>query len=355
MNADSKRCDRRRMMSVCAGVGAGWLFGSRQVLAGVTGYEPEPHELVTPEANRAIALGLGYLASRQNMDGSFGSGGYSQYVGICGLAGMAFLSSGSAPGCGPFGVELERCVEFILSHVQDNGLISAEDGASHGPMYGHGFATLFLAEVYGLAPHQELRDKLTQAVQLIVDTQNEEGGWRYQARRSDADLTVTICQMMALRAAKNAGIHVPSETTQRCLSFVKRCQNADGGFMYLPSGGPSAFPRSAAGVVGLFSAGIHKGKSIEKGLDYLTQFTPATTRREDESHHFFYGHYYAVQAMWHSGGERWAKWYPAIRDLLVSRQTEEGAWRSALGNEYGTAMSTIILQMPNSYLPMFQQ
>jgi hypothetical protein len=315
--------------------------------------------MVTPETHRAIGLGLEYLASQQNDDGSFGAGGYGQYLGVCGLAGMAFLASGSAPGCGSYGLELERGVTCLLGHAQDNGLISDVDGVSHGPMYGHGFATMFLAEVYGLAPHQQLRDKLTQAVQLIVDTQNEEGGWRYQARRSDADLTVTICQMMALRAARNAGVHVPAETTQRCLSYVKRCQNADGGFMYLLSGGPSAFPRSAAGVVALFSAGVHKGEPIERGLDYLVQFTPGSGRHHSGRHHdvqhFFYGHYYAVQAMWHAGGDRWTKWYPAIRDVLLARQTGEGAWRSPLGSEYGTAMASIILQMPNSYLPMFQQ
>ena len=66
-------------------------------------------------------------------------------------------------------------------------------------MYEHGFATLFLAEVYGMSPRDDLRDKLTRAIDLIVRTQNSEGGWRYQPRREDADLSVTICQVMALR------------------------------------------------------------------------------------------------------------------------------------------------------------
>ena len=42
--------------------------------------------------------------------------------------------------------------------------------------------------------------------------------------------------------------------------------------------------------------------------------------------HYFYGHYYAVQAMWHAGGEYWTKWYPAIRDALVARQADDGSW-----------------------------
>ena len=36
--------------------------------------------------------------------------------------------------------------------------------------------------------------------------------------------------------------------------------------------------------------------------------------------HYFYGHYYAVQAMWTAGGDYWAEWYPAIRDELIRRQ-----------------------------------
>ena len=48
---------------------------------------------------------------------------------------------------------------------------------------------------------------------------------------------------MALRAAQNAGLFVPNETIDRATDYVKRCQNADGGFMYmLSAGGDSAFP-----------------------------------------------------------------------------------------------------------------
>ena len=88
---------------------------------------------------------------------------------------------------------------------------------------------------------------------------------------------------MALRAARNAGLFVPNETINRSIDYVKRSQNADGGFMYMMTpGGESDFPRSAAAVVALYSAGIYKGPEIAKGLDYLKQFMPAegVTRRE---------------------------------------------------------------------------
>jgi hypothetical protein len=308
---------------------------------------------ITPAADRSIEKGLKWLSGQQHDDGSFASGPFRGNVAVCALAGMAFMSGGSTPGRGPYGPQVNRCVDYLLANAQPSGFISAGD-ASHGPMYGHGFAAMFLAECYGMSPRPELRDKLAKAVKIIVNSQNKEGGWRYQAVRADADISVTVCEIMALRAARNAGLFVPNETIDRAVDYVKRSQNADGGFMYMIQGGESAFPRSAAGVVALYSAGIYQGPEIAKGLDYLKQFIPAegVTRRES---YYFYGHYYAVQAMWQAGGERWARWYPAIRDELIARQRDDGSWMSPKGNEYATAMACIILQIPNNYLPIFQR
>ncbi len=241
--------------------------------------QPDPEksavDLITPAAARAIDRGLALLASRQDEEGAFGSGGYSRNVAVCGLAGMAFMAAGSTPGRGPYGQNVDRSVDFILANTQESGFINVSSASSHGPMYGHGFATLFLAESYGMTMRSDIREKLTKAVNLIVNTQNSEGGWRYQPQRRDADISVTICQIMALRAARNAGLYVPRETIDRCTEYVKRSQNADGGFMYmLQGGGQSAFPRSAAGVVALYSAGIYDSPEIKKGLEYLMQFLP---------------------------------------------------------------------------------
>lgn len=317
-------------------------------------FERNAAALITPDTQKAIDAGLLYLAQRQNDDGSFGTGGYARNVGVVALSGMAFMAGGSTPGRGPYGKEVSRCIRYLLNKSDPSGFIVYEPAASHGPMYGHGFATLFLAEVYGMSPDSELRDRLRRAVQVIVDSQNPEGGWRYLTKSTDADISVTICQVMALRAARNAGIAVPNETIDRCVDFIKRSQNPDGGFMYMVSGGQSAFPRSAAGVVALYSAGIYEGDELKKGLEYLMDHVPQPDAFARESH-FFYGHYYAVQAMWHAGGKYWEKWYPAIRDVLVARQVRGGSWMDPICPEYGTAMACLILQMPNNYLPIFQR
>jgi hypothetical protein len=310
--------------------------------------------LIEP-ARPALEKGLKYLASRQLDDGSFATSGYGRNAAVVALGGMAWLSSGSTPGRGPYGQEIARATDYLLDHAQPSGFISVEGAMSHGPMYEHGFATLFLAEVYGMSQRDDLREKLARAIDLIVRTQNAEGGWRYQPRRADADISVTICQVMALRAARNAGLSVPAATIDRCIDYVKQCQNPDGGFRYMLEGGrDSAFPRSAAGIVALYSAGIYQGPEIDRGLAYLDQFLP-TGATPGQDAHFFYGHYYAVQAMWQAGQQRWRRWYPAVRDLLISRQQPDGSWPDPISFEYGTAMATIILQMPDNSLPIFQR
>lgn len=335
----------------CAGAsvwGQDWRETSRRSSRG----------LITRETQKAIDDGLEYLMRRQSLDGSqrgaFGSDGYRANTAVVALAGLAYMSAGSSPNRGPYGAYISACIDYLLANTQSGGFIAVPNARTHGPMYGHGFATLFLAEVYGMTGVPEVRDTLRAAVKLIVDTQNADGGWRYQPVRSEADISVTVCQMMALRAARNAGVFVPNEAVDRCISYVKRSQNPDGGFSYMLSGGPSAFPRSAAGVVALYSAGIYEGETIERALQYLEDNLPHESTFRGNNH-FFYGQYYAAQAFWHVGADRWQRYYRTIRDLLQDRQAAQGFWPDFICPEYGTAMACIVLQLPNNYLPIFQK
>ncbi len=315
------------------------------------------HEnLITAKAEQGIENGLSYLADRQLEDGSFGTSGYAQNVAVCALGGMAYLASGSTPERGPYATQISRCIDYLLANTTDSGFISAQDATSRGPMYGHGFSVLFLCETYGMANQPELRDRLGQAVSIIVASQNETGGWRYQTDSKDADLSVTVCQIMALRAARNAGIAVPSETIDRAVAYIKGCQNPDGGFRYMRSTSKPAsqFARSAAGVVAFYNAGIYEGSELDAGLTYLDQFLPGSKGQENEPY-YFYAHYYAAQAMWHAGGKRWTTWYPAVREELLARQRTDGSWMDSICPEYGTAMACIVLQVPNNYLPILQR
>lgn len=311
-------------------------------------------ELYDADVDRAICAGLEFLISRQNTDGTFQSAEQGRWVGVCSLVGLALLSRGVRSGIGPAGDCLQRVGKYVLSQVQSSGFLSATGETSHGPMYDHGFGTLFLAELFGTDSSLNIRPKLSSAVGLIIDTQNNAGGWRYNPKPEEADLSVTVCQMMALRAARNAGIGVPKETVDRAVDYIRRSQNADGGYMYLMTGGESRFPLTAAAVVALYNAGIFEGPEIESGIEYLQ--TNATTNYSSEGKpFFFYAHYYSSQAFLHTGGEDWKKWYTGLKKSLLSLRNTRGGWFDVNSIEYGTAMACLILNMPRTVLPIFQR
>ena len=311
---------------------------------------------ITPQQQEAVRKGLAWLAAHQQPDGSYGAGGGSgKHAGITALAGLAFMQAGNLPGRGQYGDNVQKCLDFVLASCQESGLIASDQ--SHGPMYGHGFATLFLGEVFGMTGDEQVKEKLQRAVRLIEQTQNREGGWRYQPVPFDADISVTICQVMGLRSARDAGVKVEKTTIDNAIKYVMACRNPDGGFSYMArqgGGGGSGFARSAAGVSALYYAGLFEGDAITQGLNYLKAFTPNKGQAADTEGHYFYGHYYAVQAMFLAGGDYWAGWYPAIRDQLIARQNQQtGAWSGDFSEDYDTSMALIILQMPNRYLPVY--
>ena len=192
-------------------------------------------------------------------------------------------------------------------------------------------------------------------MQLIINSQNKEGGWRYEPDSKDADLSVTICEVMALRGRATRGSSFPKRRSTAAPNTCASARLPKGAFATsLSTTWQVTFGLTAAGVVALYSAGVYEGKSIEAGLRYLERYRPGLALRQP-ANHYFYSHYYAVQAMWHAGGDRWRQWYPDVRDELLQFpfHTSAGSWRdpSAYGDEYATAMALLILQTPNNYPP----
>ncbi len=310
-------------------------------------------QLLNERALRVTEDALAWLAARQNEDGTFGTARENPHeVGVTALCGMAFLSSGSVPEAGPYSKEVSKCVHFLLSTSQPNGYLANTGFKTHGPMYGHGFGTMFLAEVYGMTNHEELRPKLKKAVNLILATQNSEGGWRYYPVLDEADISVTVCQVMALRAARNAGIAVPKEVIDQAVAYLRKCQNPDGGFRYrIFDAAESKLARSAAALVALYSAGITDDQTLIRGFEYLN----AKRILNDDRAYSYYAAYYCVQAYWHASGEAWSNEFPILRDQLLDSVKTDHWEDTAIGNEYATAMALIALQIPNNLVPIFER
>ncbi len=302
---------------------------------------------------KAISRALEWLAGKQNDDGSWSDQQYQHNTAITSFALLAFLSNGHLPNQGRYGPEVAKGVRFLLSSVRDrDGYLVGSRG---GNMYCHAMATLALAEAWGMTGDDDIKPVLEKAVDLIVRCQSPEGGWRYDPIPHGADISVTIMQVMALRAAKNGGLHVPDATMKRAIEYINRCYDPrTGGYRYQPGSRGPEFARTAAGVCVLQLSGQYDAQEIPKAVDFLKR--TANTRQ-----HFFYGHYYAAHAMHQIGGKEWKDYYQGIRDLLLARQSTSGDWSTrefdynAPGPVYQTAIAVIILSVPAHYLPIFQR
>jgi squalene cyclase len=338
---------------------------------------------ITPAQEEAVERGLTWLTEHQAENGSWsGDVGFklnSSYrttsrerghVGVTALAGMAFLAGGHLPGRGKYGRQIEQALDFVLSCVQDDGYITFAGTR----MYSHAIATLFLAEIYGTTHREDVRLDLQKAVDFIVKCQNEEGGWRYVPLARESDMSIVVCQVLALRAARNIGIRVPKSTIDRAIEYVvdsavtgdARTQryspyrNDLGTFHYQKdTHSRTTFPLTAAGVTALHGLGIYSNDQIRAGVDYLTREVDHFNRRwGDRGHYFFwYGHYYGVQAMYTVGGRDWQNYFEKLRDFLLRRQQSDGSWRNSEGpgEAFSTAVGCLILEIPYCFLPIFQR
>lgn len=303
---------------------------------------------ITPATEKAIQRGLSFLASRQNLDGSWDTE-YRRNTGVMSVSLLAFLASGNLPGVGEYGVASAKGLTYILSRAKPNGMITQDP--SHGPMYEHALSTLYLSEVWGQTRQMAIKDKLKRAVELIISAQvrsgRAEGVWGYQPLPAGGDISVTVMQVMALRAAHDAGIQVPRETIERAMKFVNYCRNADGGYAYTGPPGPSGVARTAAGVCCLQFAGNYTAAQVKEGLDYLVK------NAVGDYDNYYYGNYYGVHAFYFAGGDFWKQWYPKMRDELLAKQNkDDGSWN---GRILDTGWSVMCLSMPHRFLPIYQR
>ena len=313
----------------------------------------------TPDA--AVDKGLAALVHLQHADGSFDDSTASTA-----LAGIAMLAGGSTPTRGQYRDAAAKTLHAILG-LQDK--VSGYLGNANGNMYAHGFATLYLAETYGMAPSQPVRQALGAAIDLILYAQNKEGGWRYNPVPADADISVTVCQVMALRAAYNAGVGGKdvADALDRAEVYVRRCATGNGSFSYQAgsggmdgwgTNGPEGIPRTAAGSMCLISAGKTDAADVNLGPALLFLRRNVSAHLHTATNYFWYGEYYSAQALFHSPDPSdWDAYWQQAVPVIVGRQDDSGQWTQGEGPgpAYATAMALIILQIPNNYLPIFER
>jgi hypothetical protein len=335
-------------------------------------------DMVTPETVKSIERGLQYLVRTQRADGSWiDSGGYAGgYPAVMtSLSGLAFLAAGSTPESGQYARNVKKAMLYVLRLAESDkdGLISGPGGESRS-MYGHGFGMLFLAQCYGMDLNKDfserIRKVLDKAVALTARSQsdlgpqlNHAGGWIYTPTQNADEGSVTVTQLQALRACRNVGVKVPKSTIERAVAYLKHCQEPDGGICYSArSRGSSRPPISAAAIACFYAAGVYdrqaggagpEAEMVEKLVAYCRR-NAADVNRSDG--HWFYMHFYLAQGLYIRGGQDWKDYYPKIRDRLMQTQSVDGSWNGdGVGTTYGTALASVILQLPYAMLPICQR
>ena len=357
-----------------------------------SGAEPRPaRDVLSPEQWRrldaAVDHGLEYLSTQQRPDGSFQAPDQGQ-PGITSLCVLAFLSRGHVPAQGPYGDQLSRAIEYVLDTGQENGLLFdlpvaevwRKGTPTHAAIYNHGIAGLMLGEVYGMTDEPartRIAAAITSAIEFTRQTQLrpkrnrlDQGAWRYLGRlsgglRSDADLSVTVWQLMFLRSARNAEFRVPAEYIDEAMEYVRgayRPSQHDFTYCRIPPGNRTSRAMTGSGILSLSLAGEHQSEMARSAGAWILR---NGFERYGEVYYYderyLYSVYYCSPAMFQLGGEYWSRFFPPLQRVLLEHQQDDGSWPRELpkdgqfGNCYSTALVVLSLTPPYQLLPIYQR
>lgn len=361
---------------VCAACIAACFVGSLSSARGEGNWE------VTPGSRQSLERGLKWLATNQGSKGNWDS----TDLGLVSLGALAFMADGHMPGRGDYAPVVEKSLDYVLRNARPSGLLNIAD--SQRDMYNHGLSSFVLGQAFGMSSDPRLGPALDRALKLIANTQCEDGGWRYQAKRSRQgnDLSLAVMQAKALRSAVDSGLEVPPEVIELAIKSVREHYTPQGvkrnkrdktkvderavpgQFTYRPGSGATT-AMAAAGVVCLQEFGQYDDWRIAKNMDVIAaaikamQVKPGSGELPLDS----YTMYYVGQAIYQRGGDSWRSLYPKLREAIIAAQSKstdakkDGLWHDNRrvsgkpGDLYATSVACFILAMPNRYLPILQE
>jgi hypothetical protein len=336
---------------------------------------------IVERVNAATDRALDYLEKKQIKTGAGAGAWNTSNNAINALAVLAFLSRGHVSGRGKYGDTigeggavqpgvLTLAKKFLIA---SQSKVKGKEGylaiGGHR-MYEHGLTTLALVELYGQDPDPDLESAVRKAVDVILRAQGQTdaGGWDYEPLPTGGsrDLSVSVMQIVALRAASNAEIPVPTVAIERAIRYVRAKANPSGPGYGYASAGPGFYQTRAAGCLSLQLLGQQDDPQIARTLEDMALNTKAKWGSYPSQTYFYYYHYYAIQAFYQHGGKHWNEWHPDIRELLLSKQNKDGSWDVPPGtaeethspknnNIYSTAMATLVLNIYQHFLPAYQR
>ena len=360
--------------------GIGAAIGVFTVLAFIG--QPACAEEIPKEYRDCIRKGLKYLVDTQNRDGHWEAFGSQYPITMTAVSGMAFLMEGSTIKEGKYSKQIRLATDWLMSRAVPSGQIGNPmiPGEAGRYMYGHGFAILFLSSVYGEEEESDRRRKLeeilTKAVLFTGKAQTKRGGWGYVSAADGGDFdegSVTVTQMQAVRAARNAGISVPKEIIEKGVKYLKD-STVGGGVIYSLAGGgggAGSHALTAAAIACGFSAGEYDNPTVKEWIKFCQGHLGGATGGINRIGHDEYTHYYFSQSVYFLGEEGYKKLFPSSRESerliwskyrkdsysnIKSAQNADGSWTgSQVGPAFATPIYLCILQLDNNVLPIYQR
>ena len=315
-----------------------------------------------------VARSHRFLVAQQEADGSFSivrnQASMSAPVAVTALTALSFMAAGHMPDPerGLYGRSTARAVNWLVDRCNADGYFHS-DRDEISRMHGQGYALLALTQAYGMDTsdkrrHERLRAAIQRGIGLIERCQGELGGWYYDPRVMDMhEGSITVCMVQALRAARDAGFAVSGEVIEKAQFYLWLSQNPETGrFRYARQDQRETWALTAAALSTLNALGDYGSERLELGFDALMRDDPFLGSGNYEAF-LQYGSLYAAQAYWHHRDARtFHRWWEGYLSQCVDQQRADGSFRNGeYGAVFATAITSLTLQVPLGYLPLFQK
>lgn len=341
----------------------------------------------SPITEGSVDRALEWLARNQEPDGRWDAakhGASKTYdAGATGIALLAFLGAGHSEKVGKYKQNVQQGVYWLIEHMNEQG----EWGPIAGKMaYVQGLATLALGEAAGMGNVKETKAAAQKAANAVEGFQRGDGGsereaWGYH-KKDINDTSVTGWQVMALKAAKVAGLQVNSAAFDGALNWINAGQNL--GDLKPGDGAPSsdfvggkmsyrgsvAEPAKGSGGIAMAAAAalcrlfIGNAKPDDVGVlgpcNMMLTNLPVNKAKDGVggAGNYYYW-YYGTFVMFQKGGEHWKTWNEALKKVLPESQRkggpEDGSWDPSGGHADGgcrvisTALACLCMEVYYRY------